>query len=274
MKKNISTILLVLLFLIGLSIFLYPTISNLYNERVGSHLISQYSNEVKEVKDDKIEEILNKAKIYNEDLLKKPTRFINGPPHEADYSSQLKIDNSEIIGYIEIKKLNARFPIYKGTSEPVLQMGVGHLEGSALPIGGEGNHTVVSGHTGLPSAKLLTNLDKLVNGDIIVVNVCGKTITYSVIASNVVLPEEIELLKPQKGKDLLTIFTCTPYGVNTHRLLVTGERVDNSKGDVISSGESETSNLEKYPIISIIPLIVIWLIIILIKKRKRKSGEV
>ncbi|MGL5352344.1 MAG: class C sortase, partial [Clostridium sp.] len=227
MKKNISTIIIFLLFFGGLIVFLYPTISNFYNEKAGSYAVSGYNKDVVAYTDDSLSNILNKAEEYNGGLWENGTSFINGSPIDENYKSQLKLGNNDIMGYIEIEKINVRLPIYHGTSNGVLQSGVGHLEGSALPIGGVNNHTVLSGHTGLPSAKLLTNLNKLKIGDKIVIKVLKNTLTYTVLDINTVLPSETELLKPQVGRDLLTLFTCTPYGVNSHRLLVTAERVEN-----------------------------------------------
>ena len=225
MKKKLPTIIIILIFLIGLSITLYPTAADFYNKKVGSYAVKNYKKEVETKNDDYINEILRKADEYNKELLNKETKFVNGEVKDQNYLSQLKVsDQSDIMGEIEIEKIKVKLPIYHGTSQPVLQAGVGHIEGTALPVGGKGNHSVLSGHTGLPSAKLFTGLDKLKQGDKFKITVLNRVLYYKVDNIAVVKPNETELLNPIENEDLVTLVTCTPYGVNSHRLLVRGKR--------------------------------------------------
>ncbi|MGL5087832.1 MAG: class C sortase [Clostridium sp.] len=273
LKKHLSTIVIVLIFIGGLLVFSYPTISNLYNEKVGSYVVAGYKQEVEVSNEDNLGESIKRAEEYNSDILRKGRSFLNGEPSSEDYNSQLRVGNNDTMGYVEIEKINVSLPIYHGTGEGVLQSGIGHLEGSALPVGGVNNHSVLSGHTGLPSAKLLTNLDKLQIGDKIVIKVLKDTLTYSVVQINTVLPEEIELLKPQEGKDLLTLFTCTPYGINSHRLLVMAERVDNDEEEektIIASGKDiNTLSIAAFSL----SIVAVVILIIFIGKKRRSRKE-
>lgn len=228
MKKKLSTIGLVLVFTLGFLILMYPTISNYYNKMVGSYSIGEYDDEISKTDTVDLDKILKNAKKYNEELLKAQSKIKIGESKDKNYLSQLKIKEDEsIIGSIIIDKINVKIPIYHGTSQPVLQKGVGHLEGTTLPIGGEGTHSVLTGHTGIPSSKLFTDLEKLEKDDLIVIKVLDKTLTYKVTNKEVVLPKEVNNLRPVQGKDLLTLVTCTPYGVNSHRLLVHSQRTEN-----------------------------------------------
>lgn len=275
MKKNISTIVLVVIFLIGLFVLLYPTISNYYNKKVGSYTIAQYDNQIEELAEDEAQKIIENAIEYNKKLLTKSIRYKSGESTDEEYLSQLKLDGSSIIGYIEINKIDLKLPIYHGTGEPVLQVAIGHLEGSALPIGGLGNHSVLSGHRGLPSAKLFTNLDKLQIGDQIVIKTFGQVIKYTVTEINIVEPHDISLIKPEAEKDLLTLVTCTPYGINSHRLLIKAENSEYVKSDeiVINSDARRLDSIYIAPLIAT-PIILIILLILLINKIKNKFREV
>ena len=273
MKKHISTIMLVIIFFIGLFVFLYPTISDYYNKKVGSYAISQYDEELKNTTGEQIESILEKGAEYNKKLLTKSPKYINGAPKDEEYSYQLRVPGNDMMGYIEIDKIKVKLPIYHGTAEPVLQKGIGHIEGSALPISGIGNHSVLSGHRGLPSAKLFTNLDKIELGDEIVIKVLGKTTRYTVTKINIVEPQDVSLLEVEADKDLITLVTCTPYGVNSHRLLV---RAENSKyvksSDIVINNDAvEIDSMYIAPIIAVpmLAIILIGVIGVLIYKRKK-----
>lgn len=263
MKKDKSTIFLGLVFLLGLGILLYPTISNYYNKVVGSYLISNYENKVSNSSNEDINSILNKAKEYNTQLLQKPTSLKNGESKDNNYLSQLKLDEDfEPIGTIKIDKIDVNLPIYHGTSEPILQRGIGHLEGSSLPIGGESTHAILTGHTGLPSAKLLTDLNKLEIGDIIVIKVLNETLTYQVDNSEVVEPHEIQTLGIEEGKDKLTLVTCTPYGINSHRLLVHSNRIDNIETQDTGMLDSKIKNIDYTLLASLIALFIVFVFFI------------
>ncbi len=226
MKKNRSNIIIGCIFLVGLFMMLYPTISNYYNEMMGSYSIAKYDDFVLHTSDVDLLALYNKAQLYNEALLKRPIGIQVGASEDEDYLNQLLLENQgSVIAYITIDKINVKLPIYHGSSSAVLQVGIGHLEGSSLPIGGLGMHTVLTGHTGLPSAKLFTDINQLKTGDLIEIHVLDKILIYAVTGSRVVLPDNLSSLKPVKNEDRLTLVTCTPYGINSHRLLVHASRV-------------------------------------------------
>ncbi len=206
---------------------LYPTFSNYYNEMMGSYSIAQYDGFIKNTSAEDLLALYNQAQAYNEALLKNPTGIQVGASENEDYLNQLLLDKQgSAIAYINIDKINVKLPIYHGSSSAVLQVGIGHLEGSSLPVGGMGMHAVLTGHTGLPSAKLFTDINKLENGDLIEIRVLNETLKYEVTGSRVVLPDDLSSLKTVEDQDLLTLVTCTPYGVNSHRLLVHASRVE------------------------------------------------
>ena len=224
MKRTLPTIIFIFFFLIGLSLMLYPSVSNRWNSLHASRAIVNYDSALKNLSDEDYTQMLQKAEAYNEAITKIDFPFLY---HDqvAGYTQLLDIDGSGIMGYITIGKIRVRLPIYHGTSEGVLQKGVGHLTGSSLPIGGEGNHTVLSAHRGLPSAKLFTDLDRMQAGDRFFLSILDQELCYEVDQILTVEPQEVEALLPVEDADLCTLITCTPYGVNSHRLLVRGRRV-------------------------------------------------
>ncbi len=268
MKNKLSTIALVGMFLLGFIILLYPQISDFYNKRVGSYLIASYENQVKNLSENDVEVMLENAQKYNEDLIKKPIKLVNGDSKDKNYLSQLTLSDSVgIIGYIEIDKIDVRLPIYHTTSEPVLQRGVGHLEGTSLPIGGDGQHSVLTGHTGLPSSKIFTDLDEMDLGDHIVLKILNEPITYVVDNIEVVKPDEVNDLKPRENEDLLTLVTCTPYGVNSHRLLVQASRTDNIEELIVDEDTKNSSPpILIFGVVATAILGVLW-----IRKSKNKK---
>jgi len=229
MKKHLSTIILILILCIGLSLLLYPTVSDWWNSFHQSRAIASYTEAVADIDDDAYEEILQNARDYNAALAERGNRWTLTDEERKEYQSQLNIDGSGIIGYIEIPKIDCSLAIYHGTDEAILQIAVGHLEGTSLPVGGESTHCVMSGHRGLPSAKLFTDLDQLVEGDTFILQILDETLTYEVDQILIVQPSELEALNIEKGKDLCTLVTCTPYGINSHRILVRGHRTENAK---------------------------------------------
>lgn len=228
MKKNKTNIILVIIFLIGLSVMLYPSFSNYWNSRVQSQAVASYNNEVQKMSTEDYDKMFNEAEEYNNALKNISDPFQN---YESisNYEDVLNISGTGIMGYVTIDKIDVELPIYHGTSEGVLQIGVGHLGGSSLPVGGIGTHTVLSAHRGLPSAELFSDLDKLEVGDTFQITVLNRVLTYQVDQIRIVLPEDVSELQVDPDKDYATLMTCTPYGINTHRLLVRGVRVD---GDV------------------------------------------
>ena len=228
-KNRIVVILLIVVLLAGLSLLLYPFVSDYCNSLHQSRVIAAYMEAVTELDDTAYERWRKEAKAYNASLINKQNRFQPAEEEKAAYEKLLDISGRGIIGYVEVPSINVTLPIYHGTDDEVLQVAIGHIEGSSLPTGGSSTHCVISGHRGLPSAKLFTDLDQLVEGDIFVLRVLDETLTYEVDQIHIVEPDDISLLGIEEGQDLCTLITCTPYGVNSHRLLVRGHRIENQK---------------------------------------------
>ena len=221
MKKLISTVLVAMIFLCGLALFLYPTVSNLWNEHINAGLISDYVSEQAVIDENQHTEVLEQARLYNQNLHSEAKlKELN-----LNYSDVLNPVGNGIMGYLEIPRISVQLVIYHSLDEGLLQSGIGHMEGTALPVGGESTHCVLAGHSGLPSARLLTHLDQLSMGDRFSLHVAGEELIYRVDDISVVLPHQVEKLAVESGKDLVTLVTCTPYGINSHRLLVRGTRV-------------------------------------------------
>ena len=274
MKKHLTTIILVIILLAGLSLLLYPTVSNYWNSLHQSKAVAKYVQHVKEIDEEEYNRLLDSAKQYNSRLADQGTTFQLTAEQQKDYEQQLKLEETDVMGYVEIPSIQCTLPVYHGTDEAILQVALGHLEWSSLPVGGKGSHCVISGHRGLPSAKLFTNLDKLIEGDIFTINVLDKTFTYEVDQILIVLPEETDGLMIEPGKDYCTLMTCTPYGINTHRLLVRGHRVPNQTNDT-GKITSDATQIEPVIVASVIaiPILLIILIFVLVNpgRRKRKN---
>jgi len=225
-KKHLSTILLVLMMITGISLLAYPTFSNWWNSFHSSQAVASYTEFVAHIDDNEYEQILGDAERYNKAVSQTGIKWMLTDQEKEEYNSLLDVSGSGIMGYIEIPRINVVLPVYHGTNEDVLQTAVGHLEGTSLPVGGAGTHCVLSGHRGLPSARLFTDLDKLTNGDTFVLNVLDEVLTYEVDRIRIVLPSDLSELAIEDGKDYCTLVTCTPYGINTHRLLVRGKRIE------------------------------------------------
>lgn len=274
MKKHKITFIMILFFFIGLLVLLYPTISDYHNQKVQSTAIFDYESLLNKYNDNDYENLFNVANNYNNELKKLlyPFRTYNSL---KNYKEALNINGNGMMGYLTINKIKVELPIYHGTSDDVLSKAVGHIEGSSLPVGEIGTHSVLSAHRGLPSSKLFTDLDKLEIGDTFTITILNKVLTYEIDKITIVNPDEIDELKIQDDKDLVTLITCTPYGINTHRLLVRGVRVDNSQKKVFITTESfRISTLIVMPIVAI-PIILILLVIILVKpvKNAKKQKE-
>ncbi len=268
MRKQNVTIIMLLMFFIGLLILFYPTISNLYNEKNKTRIISNYEEILKSIDNSKYEEEKIFADKYNKKLNKIEEPLINYKSI-PNYNKLLNINNDGMMGYLVIDKIKVELPIYHGTSNKVLASGVGHLKGSSLPIGGESIHSILSAHRGLPSAKLFSDLDKLEIGDTFKIIVLDEVLVYKVDKISVVKPSEINELKITKGKDYVTLLTCTPYGINTHRLLVRGVRVTKEdKKEYITTEAFKINKLIVLPLVST-PIIFLLLIILLIKPIKK-----
>ncbi|MDD7312426.1 MAG: class C sortase [Clostridia bacterium] len=230
MKKSVvSTVMLILVFFLGLSLVLYPSVSDYWNSLHQSRAIATYAEEVSGLDTGRYEQLWAEAVDYNRTLRDRDNAFLLSETQKAVYDGLLNVGGNGVMGYIEIPTIGVSLPIYHGTDEGVLQIAVGHIEWTSLPVGGESSHCVISGHRGLPSAKLFTNLDKLVVGDTFLFRVLDETLTYEVDQILIVEPQEVSALTIREGEDLCTLVTCTPYGINTHRLLVRGHRVENAE---------------------------------------------
>ena len=271
-KKNISTIILVLIFFVGLSLLLYPTISDYWYSFHQSRAIATYAEAVAELDDEDYEKMWQEAEAYNQKLSYQPNRWNLTEEEEEEYNRILDVGGTGIMGYIEIPEIKVSLPIYHGTDEGVLQIAVGHIPGSSLPVGGIGTHSVVSGHRGLPSAKLFTNLDELDEGDVFMIRVLDETLTYEVDKISIVEPDDLTGLEIDPELDLCTLVTCTPYGVNSHRLLVRGHRIPNLEDDSIRV-TADAMQVDRLIVASAIavPILLILIIWVLVHYRKKKS---
>ena len=275
MKNKISTILLAVFFLAGLSLLLYPTVSDYWNSLHSSRAVAAYDENIRGLNEETYQQILTDTREYNRLLFEKNVGFALSPELKSRYGELLDIGENGIMGYIEIPNIKVSLPIYHGTDESILQIAVGHLNWSSLPVGGESTHCVLSGHRGLPSAKLFTNLDKLVAGDTFVIRVLNEALTYEVDQILIVEPQEVESLKIEKGKDLCTLVTCTPYGINSHRLLVRGHRIEtvNSTSVRVTSDAIRIEPLVVAPIVAFPILSALVIIVFTFDTKKKKRGE-
>ena len=271
-KKNWSNIILIVVFFVGLSVLLYPTVSDYWNSLHQSRAIATYSDAVEEMDTSDYERMWAEADAYNEKLYESGLGLGLAEDEKEEYESILDVSGTGIMSYIEIPSIKCSLPIYHGTDEAVLQIAVGHIEGSSLPVGGVNTHCVRSGHRGLPSAKLFSDLDKLEEGDLFMIRTLDQTLTYEVDQIRIVLPEEIDDLKIVEGEDLCTLVTCTPYGINTHRLLVRGHRVANQEDaeNIRVTAEAmqvDTRIVAAFVAVPILLVLLIWLLVSTRKKR-------
>lgn len=285
MKSKLNKLIIGFIFLAGLSLLLYPFVANQWNNHRQKQLISSYEQSVSDK--DAAHEIdydaeLQKAKAYNEALLPSilPDSFAVAEASEEDktYMDALNIAGDEVMGIVEIPKINIKLPIYHTTDEEVLKQAAGHLEGSSLPVGGESTHAVISAHRGLPSASLFTDLDQLKKGDHFLIHVLNETLCYEVDKISIVKPEETSSLAVEEGQDLVTLLTCTPYGVNTERLLVRGHRVPYVEQEVADektplSGISLHTNYLLWVIIGLTITAIFILVLYLKEKNLQKQKE-
>ena len=269
-KKHISTIIIALIFLAGLGFLLYPTVSNLWNRAHQSRAIATYTKQVEKLDDSQNKEMLKAARKYNKNLLKKSDHWKLSKKDKKKYESLLDVSGTGIMGYIEVPKIDCSLPIYHGTDEGALQIAIGHLEGSSLPVGGKSTHCVLSGHRGLPSARLFTDLDQMEEGDVFVLNVLGRKLAYEVDQIKVVLPDEMSDLEIVQGKDLCTLVTCTPYGINTHRLLVRGHRTKYIEETVVQVQKEAEKKETGICLLAGGGAVFLIIIIIVVVKRRRK----
>ena len=275
MKKNKSTVILILVFFVGLSVMLYPTLSDYVNQLHQSRAVATYAEDVDKLTDADYSAYFEAADAFNAQIAADPDALFHADRFTS-YNATLDVTGTGIMGYITIEKIGVELPIYHGTSDGVLQIAAGHLEGTSLPVGGESTHAVISAHRGLPSAKLFTNLDQLEVGDTFTITVLDRVLTYEVDRISIVLPTETDLLQPVEGQDYVTLMTCTPYGINTHRLLVRGHRVntrESQKHVRVTADATRIDPIITAPVIAL-PMLAVLLIWLLVTTRKRpKAGK-
>lgn len=275
MKKHLPTIVLVLIFCIGLSLLLYPTVSDYWNSLHQSRAISNYADAVAALDNEDYDRILESARNYNQNLAKNGTSWNLTEEQKEEYEKQLCVDDTGIMSYIEIPSIDCSLPIYHGTDEGVLQKAIGHIPGSSLPVGGKSTHCVLSGHRGLPSAKLFTDLDQLKEGETFLLRTLDETLTYQVDQILIVEPNELQALQIEEGEDLCTLVTCTPYGVNSHRLPVRGHRIANQADASYVRVTADAVQIDPVlvaPVVGV-PILIILLIGLLARTRKKERNR-
>ena len=282
-KLKLITKILIVAFVIGLSLLLYPSFSNYWNLKHATRALNSYSDSIADIDENSYETIWKSAVEYNRLLQKRQSGYALPADLKVRYLSELEVAESGLMGFVDIPSIGVSLPIYHGTSESVLQVGIGHLEWSSLPTGGESTHCVLSGHRGLPSAKLFTDLNKLREGDVFTLKVLNETLTYEVDQIRTVLPNETDGILIEEGMDYCTLITCTPYGINTHRLLVRGHRIENAQEAVtirITADAIQIEPLLVAPVLAV-PLLLIALtvsvianiimIVLLLQKPRRTA---
>ena len=273
-KSSFVTAILIAALLAGALLLLYPTVSDYWNSFHQSRAIASYAEQVADLDDNTYDQIWADARAYNETLDNSTSRFVMTEEQKKIYEALLNIADNGVMGYIEIPKIKCNLPIYHGTDEAVLQIAIGHVQGSSLPADGESTHCVLSGHRGLPSAKLFSDLDQLAEGDVFLLRVLDETLTYEVDQIRTVLPDELDDLAIEEGKDYCTLVTCTPYGINSHRLLVRGHRVENQASASTIRVTADAMQIEPLliaPLVAV-PMLLVLLVMVLIPHRTKKKG--
>lgn len=278
MKKHLTTILLLVILLAGAALLLYPSFADYWNSFHQSRAIASYVDSVSGLSDEEYEALWEGARAFNKKLIGRPALSVLTEAEREEYYSLLQVDSSGIMGYISIPRINVNLPVYHGTDEAVLQVGIGHVEGSSLPTGEVSTHCVLSGHTGLPSAKLFTDLNLLSEGDIFVLQILNDTMTYEVDQIRIVLPEEIDELAIQENWDLCTLVTCTPYGINSHRLLVRGRRIANLAATYTARVMADAVKIDPlivapFAALPMLLVLLVWLMTNGKKQSKKKKSE-
>ncbi len=256
---KVSTFILLLILLAGLGLLLYPTVADWWNSYHQTRAVASYIEAVENIDSGEAEAMLAAADAFNERLAQTGVHFPMSEDMAAEYEALLDVNGDGIMGYVEIPSIKVYLPIYHGTGDAILQVATGHLEGTSLPVGGENTHCAISGHRGLPSARLFTDLDQLKEGDVFTVTVLTRKITYVVDQIRIVLPEEVEDLEITPGEDYCTLVTCTPYGVNSHRMLVRGTRIENLPDSVIVMPDA--SRISTYVVIPAVGVPLLFLLL-------------
>lgn len=272
-KGSVTTLILVGMMVVGLGLIGYPTFADWWNRSHSRSVIISYTEQIDNMSSEEFDQIRAEARQYNEWLLHKDNRYQQSKEDLAYYESILDVTGTGIMGYIDIPKIRVTLPIYHSVDEKVLQTSVGHMPGTSLPVGGESTHCVITGHRGLPSARLFTDIDRLAEGDIFQMKILDETLTYEVDQIRKVLPEELSDIRIEEGQDYCTLVTCTPYGVNTHRLLVRGHRIETEEelhitADAVQMNTTLIAGAIALIIIAV--MIVVWLIVT--RRKKEKSA--
>ncbi len=256
--------------IVGVFLLAYPSVANYWNTFHQTRAISSYTQTVTNMSREQYKAILDEARAYNKRLADTGMRWTLTDIEREEYNKQLNIEGTDVMGFVSVPKFHIRCPIYHGTDEDILQIAVGHLEGSSLPVGGKSTHSLISGHRGLPSARLFTDIAKMREGDTWTITVLNETLTYECDQIRTVLPDDLSDLRIEEGKDLCTLITCTPYGINTHRLLVRGHRIPNANGtaDITADG-IQIEPIYIAPALAV-PAIILLLILLLISTRRAK----
>ena len=271
-KSRTTTVLLVFLFLAGLCLLLYPKVSNYWNSFHQTREVNQYINAVEEIDEETYAKLLKSAETHNQLLLERSNQYKLTDEQAEDYPRLLNILGDGVMGYIEIPIISVTLPIYHGTSHSVLQTAVGHIDWTSLPVGGESTHCVLSGHRGLPSSRLFTDLDKITEGDVFTVRVLNEVLTYEVDQILIVVPEDTSALQIVEGKDYCTLVTCTPYAINTHRILVRGHRIANAEEARLSHVSADAVEIDPLivaPFIFAVMFIVVLTVYMLAPQKKK-----
>lgn len=265
-KGRVPEILFTCLLLLGIGIALYPFVSDWWNDQHQTQAIATYQQAVAETPAEDLQAAWDEAVAYNQSLPTGLGRFNLTDEERTRYEATLDVTGTGIMGYVEIPKINVNLPIYHGTDDTVLQVAIGHIPGSSLPVGGTGTHCVISGHRGLPSARLFSDIDQLREGDVFMVHVLGQTLTYQVDQIRTVLPDQLDDLVIDPGLDLCTLVTCTPYGVNTHRLLVRGHRIPNEQ---VSAIQGDLSQVD--PVLVAAAATTVAFVVVVVARRVRRA---
>ena len=272
-KKNLFTVVMTAGLIAGLGLLLYPSVSNYWNSFHQTRAIMGYQESVSNMTAEDYKLILQEARAYNKRLAGTGIIWKMNESQRKEYNSKLKIEGTEVMAYISMPKFHIKVPIYHGTEESVLQIAIGHIEGSSLPVGGKSTHCLISGHRGLPSARLFTDLDKVKEGDTWTITTLNETYTYECDQIRIVEPDDLSNLQIIEGQDLCTLITCTPYGVNTHRLLIRGHRIPNADGAAdLTADAIQIEPIYVAPVMAV-PALIILLIVLLLSARRAKSFD-
>lgn len=275
LKKHLVNMILFGIILVGIGLLAYPTFADWWNSFHQARAIQTYAKAVSNLDKEEYDRIIAEAEEYNRKLTEKGAIWNMTKEQLREYNKMLTIDESGIMGYIDIPKINVKLPIYHGINDEVLKVAIGHIEGTSLPVGGDGSHCVLSGHRGLPSARLFTDLDKVAEGDTWTLTVLDRTYTYECDQIRVVEPTDLSTLGMEPGKDYCTLVTCTPYGVNTHRLLVRGHRIANASGEANVIADAiliESVYIAPFIAVPMLVVLIIEMLIVTGRRRRKKAA--